>query len=179
MKTSASGVAKMSEMKKRKVFLLYPGFQLLFIFYNLILFGLFSAFMGMRIYNSFRYMFSLGEKAELPAGHPFYQYLNYQQELLLHDLVLSGSIFLLVSLLFAAVLSHKVAGPFHRTRVFLNDFCRTRELRELKFRKFDFFQDIAGLINRALRTAVQKNDSQPLDGHPQEDKSANKKPGKK
>lgn len=136
-------------MKKffRKNYLISPAFQFQFIAMSLLL--TFSIIATIYISNSyfFETFIEKGRAINLPDDHFYFQLIHEQK-------VTMNSFFILLSLMisiavcaFGIFISHRIAGPLHRLKVYF-DKKEMEQERKLNFRKGDYFQDIPIVINR-------------------------------
>lgn len=147
------------EASRRKVILINRSFQLNIIahFIGLATFAI-GAFYAANAWFFYK-LAELGHELQLPADHVFFQFVNAQK-------LQMNWIFLTVSLLVVAVLSvggallsHKVAGPVYRLCQHLKGINEGHTVKDLSFRKGDYFSEIADHINPVLKLVKQeKND---------------------
>ena len=64
---------------------------------------------------------------------------------------------LIVISLFSVFFSHKMAGPVKRIKNTLEAYAKHAPVHPIKLRKGDFFQDLAGLINKAFLRKTDKD----------------------
>jgi hypothetical protein len=113
------------------------------------LLALSSYAMGVKYYFA-RYVQKAQEKG-LPEGHLFYEYLSLQEQDLwrVYGLVVAGT--LVVSVLFSLYYSHRFVGPFQRVRRTLDEYVKTGQWQDLKFRDGDYMQEVGESLNQAIR----------------------------
>ena len=135
---------------KRRAFLINPGFQLRFLAYVV---GS-SLVVIAAIYGALSYFFwkfaRFGEGMQLGADHIYYTFLQEQRAVM-------GGVFLVLALAVVVILSvagllfsHKIAGPIHRLKKHLKAAADTGTYEEVKFRKGDFFPELAEAYNRQI-----------------------------
>lgn len=135
----------------RRKYLIMPAFQLRLIFWNmLITLGIFAVVL-LVIARSMGEMVDMGNEAGLPASHPYFQFA--------HDL--ARNFYIRFSGAFAAgivlagivtlFISHRFAGPIYRLRKYFDGLSRGGPVSEIKFRKNDFLQDFAPVVNATLK----------------------------
>ena len=133
--------------------MIYPRFQLKLIIVNLLtsLLCLFAVILQTTL--AFRAMRDLGIKSNMTPDQPYFQFLDLQEKTFLFYLLLAFAGGSLVSLVATVIYSHRLAGPLVRLRRFFSEIRDTGEFPQdvLKFRKNDYFQDIAPIINDALK----------------------------
>lgn len=137
-----------SRARSRRRLLISPRFQLAFLGWSmLMLFAVIGVFYGGAhvFFQGFR---ELGTAAGLPADHVIFQFLAAQQSQL-------NQVFFWTSLLSASILtvgslwfSHRVAGPVYRLREHLDAMAEGRTFEDVRFRKRDFFPELAQACNR-------------------------------
>lgn len=65
--------------------------------------------------------------------------------------VFISGIYLIVIIVFSLFFSHKMAGPVHRIKQTLDDYTNHKKVSKIHLRKGDYFDELAVLINRALK----------------------------
>ena len=87
----------------------------------------------------------------LPQESLYQQFVNDQRSTL--NVVFLTTLFLVLfaMLLGALIVSHRIAGPLYRLKANLREVANGGEVRELRFRKDDYLQDIVGHYNSAMR----------------------------
>lgn len=134
----------------RKAYLVNPDFQL-----KLIGYALFIALLTIGVfYLSNLYFFwkliEVGKNSKFSPDHPFFMFIG-EQKRLMNSVFLVTALISLGTLIVAGVfLSHRIAGPIYRLKIYLNAIVADQHFRELKFRKGDFFADLAESINQTL-----------------------------
>ncbi len=136
--------------------LVYPKFQLLLIGINLILLLIFVVALYFVIGKAFQEMVSVGEAAQIPPEHIYYQFLDLQQQKIWHYVLIAASFIFFFGGLMTLFVSHRIVGPMIRLKRFFLDIEQKGSFYPLKFRKYDFFSDIPEIINRALRGLRRK-----------------------
>ncbi len=148
----------MALLLREKKFLINPDFQLKFIV-SLVMIAICSMAI---IYLANNYFFETylkkGEALKLPPDHPFFLMIREQKGFM-------AKVFLFVSFTISSALclwglfySHKIAGPLYRLEKYFADHALSKkDLKEIKFREEDFFQEIPASINKFI--AVKKEDT--------------------
>lgn len=135
--------------RKKSSILINPRFQWTLIGYAaavaflilITMYGLFSL--------GFHEFLVMGQQAQLPQDHVYYQFIQMQEatfnRVLLVLSILVGTILVVGGL----VVSHKIAGPIYRMqKEFLGMSEREpTELKKVTFRKGDFFPELAETYN--------------------------------
>ena len=134
-------------MQGRKKYVINPKFQ-----YFMVGFALFQSFVTVGImYALNRHFFTkfkeLGQSANIPGNHIYFQFLNEQQNYMEHALLIVG--FLIGAWLTFSVLllSHRIAGPIYRLTKHMNEISNGKEITDVHFRKKDFFAELAHTFN--------------------------------
>ncbi len=136
------------QKNNRKVYLINPRFQLRF---TGVMTGIaFAAILIFFIANTYFFytLQQLGREAEL--GPAYFQFLAGQQEKMNWIFLATSVVALLAMLVGGLWLSHRVAGPLYRFTRHLEQVGESGELRTVKFRKGDFFPEIADVFNRYM-----------------------------
>ncbi|MBT3984116.1 MAG: methyl-accepting chemotaxis protein [Bacteriovoracaceae bacterium] len=135
---------------KRKVLLINPRFQLIFLLYILVcavlIIGIFS--IGNLLF--FKGFMDTGMSLGLAKEPSFFEFVSAQRQ--------SMNTFLLsLSLMVTAVMgiiglyiSHRVAGPLYRLKIHMDQISEGGERTGVKFRKGDFFTELASSFNKMI-----------------------------
>ena len=142
----------------RRGFLSYPKFQLTLVFVNCMLIFLVILYFIFRTMHNFRFMANMGVEANLESDHPYYRYLEIQENLLINDFLIGGFLCLFLSSIFILFYSHRITGPMVRLRKYLQDACEGKPVGKLTFRKNDDFFDISDLINKFMEISRKKTE---------------------
>lgn len=139
---------------ERKTLLINRKFQLTFLGYMLIMAAVTIAI----IYASNTYFFwmfvELGQSMNLPADHAFFQFLTEQRNSMNWVFLVTALIVMGAMIVGGLILSHRVAGPLHRLDRHMKKVARGSETHEVRFRKGDFFQELARSYNEQLRVLI-------------------------
>ncbi len=158
-------------MIRRFRYLIYPKFQFVLLAANAAMISGFLILTIIFLSYSFEDMVELGKSAGLNPDHVYYQFLKMQGGELFQKLLLSAISAFTLSTLFFLWLSHRLVGPIVGTISFLKRYNETIEKTgkppTLKFRKNDFFQDLATELNRVLQSQsqTQNKNSDQTNGH--------------
>jgi uncharacterized protein involved in cysteine biosynthesis len=119
-------------------------FQLKLLSYFVVLFVLTTISLYSTTFLFFWNMKNKGLSVGIPEGHVYYQFLNNQKHDL--DLLFVGlAAFNLVLLLTVGfVVSHRIAGPIHKVKLFLKD---PKSQEPVQMRQNDFFKELGPLVN--------------------------------
>jgi hypothetical protein len=101
--------------------------------------------------------FSKGQEVGLPPNHIFFQFLHEQQRIMdIIFLVTAGFAFIfLFSVGF--IISNKVSGSMHRMQIHLRQMKQSQKFIPIKFRKGDYFQEVAESLNDFAKDAFKKD----------------------
>lgn len=136
--------------RKWKRILIYPRFQLTMIITNIVLLLVTITAIGVQINRSFAHLREVGVSVGLPATHPYFNFINYQSDMIHNYLLYACVISVLLSIFIMFYFSHRVAGPVVRLISYFKGIRETGENSELKFRDNDYFSELPAEINGAL-----------------------------
>lgn len=143
-------MSKTAERPRRRQYLINPSFQLSFLGYML---GLTGASIAI-FYAANRYFFwrfqSLGETLQLPAGHPYFQFLAKQASTMNVIFLITALVVLAVLLTWGLMLSHRIAGPIYRICKDLKAAKETGDLKPIQMREKDYFQELGTALNHVV-----------------------------
>ncbi len=141
----------------RKNLLIYPKFQLTFLFVNLVILLSTILFVKIQISRTYEYLGKLGAEANLEKGHPYYGFVSLQETTLTQNLWIATVVSAIISIILTLILSHRISGPFTRLKSYFKAITETAEVKPLKFRKGDFFSDVPQIINDAFKKVLSKD----------------------
>ena len=145
---------------RRRTFLINRPFQIKFSFYVCSwIFGL-SLVYPMIIYSLFD--FFLGKAAKNPYG-PALSEIESTRTQIFYLLVLLQLLFLLITFLVSIFVSHRIAGPLYKLKLFMAKL-RDGRTENLTFRTADHFQDLAQSYNE-MADGVQATLSRSFSGN--------------
>ena len=143
-----------SKSRKKSSLLINPKFQWTLISYAAAV----ATFLLCTIYGfityGFRQFMELGIQIDLPKNHPYFRFIEMQQGTF-NEVVLAIAVGVgLVLIAGGIVVSHKIAGPVYRMQKELNRMSGGHpvELKEIHFRKGDFFPELAESFNRLVKS---------------------------
>jgi len=151
--------------KKRKVFLVYPEFQIPLILINIAILAVVLAVIGYQSHRSFLELKEMGVEANLSTGHPYFKFVEMHTRQFYQNLGLGFGVGILSSTFLTLLLSHRLAGPIVRLKRYFEQILRVdaetppasnATVQPLQFRKSDFFAELAPLVNRAVETLKNK-----------------------
>jgi hypothetical protein len=131
----------------RKNFLINPKFQLSFLAYTL---GVSMLTIGF-FYAADAYFFwkfhQLGQGLGLPSNHVFFQFLDEQRATKNTYYAIAAGVTVSFLTIWGMLLSHRVAGPLYRLRKHATSVAQGETMSDVRFRKGDFFQEVADAYN--------------------------------
>ncbi len=138
---------------KRRIVLINKPFQLRFALYMVSWLIAISFIYPLMIANVFDYLFQI--LALDPRGPELSKLSATREELLTELLIIQGSL-IAIAFFISIFMSHKIAGPLYKLKLFLARVSKGDLSQNLYFRKADHFQDIPPVFNimlDALRNA--------------------------
>lgn len=132
---------------KRTTLIINPRFQMIFLTFMIAT----SFFIIFEVYLANSYFFwkfqQLGENLHLTPDNIFFQFLRQQKNSMNWIFVaLSVTVFVSLTIL-GLIFSHRIAGQIHHLKTHLLKSAKTGTLETIKFRKRDFFHEIATAYN--------------------------------
>ena len=91
-----------------------------------------------------------GKVLGLPVDHVYFEFISQQSSFVNTLFIVAAVTVFCVLMLIGIILSHRIAGPLYRLEKHLDYMGETGERRELRFRKDDFFPEVASALNRFL-----------------------------
>jgi len=139
-------------LKNRKLsnFIIYPKFQLALVAINLIINGLTLLIIRMKIMEAMDYLKNLGRDIQLRPEHPFFQFIDRSERIILLNLNFSFLISMLLVTFISIYLSHKIVGPIYNIKRYFFELSKNGWSRPITFRKGDFCHDLPPVINHAI-----------------------------
>lgn len=143
-------------INRRKKFLINPKFQIQFIMFMVFI----AIIAGASMYLSCLYFFwklnELGESFAIPLDNPFFQFISQQQEMMNKIVLVTFVILFIIIMIFGLLYSHRICGPIYRIKEDIKNTPTLEECQKLKFRKNDFFTDLADEFNRMIERFKEK-----------------------
>ena len=96
-------------------------------------------------------MRELGKAAHFPPDHSYFKFISFQQSHVTSNLIIGAIISFVLSAIVTVYISHKMAGPLYRLRIFFHDRSQGLGPNAIHFRKNDYLKDIESYINEALQ----------------------------
>ena len=147
--------------RKKSSYLINPKFQWTLIGYA----ALVAFLILVTVYGLFTYGFhefaQMGQQAGLPPDHVYFQFISMQESTFLRVI---GAIAIMVGLILIVggiMVSHKIAGPIYRMQKEFNTMAANPEveLTPIKFRKGDYFPELADSFNQLVEKWKNKSKS--------------------
>lgn len=142
--------------RKVKSLLINKEFQLTFIILNGVLLTLLTLGYALAIYLFFDNFFTLGLENGLSEDHIFFQFISKQRTDIFIFFTITYISSLILFLYISFKISHKVAGPLYRLNEHLKEVVETGSLKEIKFRKGDYFMEIQDNFNKMVERTNAK-----------------------
>ncbi len=141
---------------QRKVYLINPSFQLRVTSYFIILAVInILVFYGC-VYYFFDMFISKGAELGLPKNHALFLFMKEQLGQMTSVFIFTSLITVFIILVAGVIISHRIAGPMYRLNKDLKEMAKNQELKSLKFRKKDFFQEIPEAFNQVVESFKNK-----------------------
>ena len=132
---------------KRTIFLTNPRFQLSFLGYTLgMAFVIIAVFYAANMYFFLKFI-DKGKEIGLPSSHIFFKFLREQQHTMDIIFIVTAAFAFVFLFMFGFFLSNRVAGSLYRMQDHLHKMRESGQFKELKFRKDDYFHEVADAIN--------------------------------
>ena len=146
---------KRPSLLKRK-FIILPKFQLQLILWNAAI--QVATFWIVVFANEVLVskMKGMGLKAGFPPDHPYYSFVSDLSSNLFAYLAAGLTLSLVFTTLFAVFISHRIAGPIHRVYTHFRGVASNGKYTPIAFRKGDYIEDLAPIINEAFSITSKK-----------------------
>jgi hypothetical protein len=136
---------------KRYKFIINKKLQMKLILYSIgIQLASFATYTAASWYF-FRTFHAMAVEAGLPPQHIFFQFLSKQQYFLNVIFISSAIVLNIIIFLFCLKFSHRVAGPIYNLTQHLNRIETLQDLKNVKFRKGDYFQELEDAFNNFVK----------------------------
>ena len=150
-------VMKKYAISRRKKLLINREFQIPFLAYTsgicLVILAIFFAANQYFFWKFTQQGLSLG----LPPNHTFFVFLGQQKMTMNIIYIVSALLVITATAYYGLYLSNRVAGPLYRLQMHLRNWMAGDRNTVLRFRKNDFFQDIAISVDDALNESKKLN----------------------
>lgn len=139
--------------KERKLAncLILPQFQLTLIVVNILIMTLAFGIIFYQIYISFDQLYAIGRGLRLPENSAFFTLLKNQQNAIEGKLIIAAVISYIFSFVLTILISHRLAGPIYRLKMYFSDMIKQGHTKDLTFRKGDFYSDLPGIVNEGIK----------------------------
>jgi hypothetical protein len=145
-----------TQARTLKRYLVHPRFQLKFIGWMLAI----AALCLVLIYCSnlifLNKLVLIGNNLQLPANHPFFQFISEQEKILLRVFAWTAVGVVMITVGGGLLLSHRIAGPIDRIERHIDGVLSKNKIKEMRFRKKDFFPELAVQVNLLIRR-IERN----------------------
>ena len=141
----------------RRKYLINPSFQIRFVGFMLLI-----AMITVVVFYASNLLFfynfiKIGKDLSFPADHPFFRFIAEQRRTMNWIFAVTSTLAFLTIGIGGLILSHRVAGPLHRFRTHLETLTERGDMREVTFRKRDFFPEIAQTFNRFVKKMLKSD----------------------
>jgi len=141
---------------KRTIFLTNPRFQLSFLGYTLgMAFVIIAVFYAANMYFFLKFI-DKGKEIGLPPTHIFFRFLKEQQHTMDIIFIVTAAFAFVFLFMFGFFLSNRVAGSLYRMQDHLRQMSESGQYKDLKFRKDDYFHEVADAINEFAQNKNKK-----------------------
>lgn len=142
--------------KKGKLWI-YPQFQIKFIFWiaGATILGILFFYLAELYF--LRELVERGKELALSPNHAYFKLVGEQRVLLHKTLVFAGIFLFIYFIIFALILSFRIAGPLIKVRSYFKDLAEGKKITKIQFRKGDFFRDLEDILNKALERNRSKD----------------------
>jgi methyl-accepting chemotaxis protein len=111
-------------------------------------------------YYFFWQLRNFGLDIKLPPEHIYFRFIETQSNKLFLFFIICGLVAIIVVAILGLFLSHKIAGPIHNLKEHLRKSTDGEDLKNLTFRKNDFFMEIPPIVNKFIESKKSKKDDQ-------------------
>lgn len=142
-----------SQHRKKSSLLINPKFQWTLIGYA----SFIAALILLAVYGLFSFGFhefvQIGTQAGLPTDHVYFQFIRMQETTFLRVIAAIALLIAVILIVGGLIISHKIAGPVYRMQKELLSMAEKEpiELRNINFRKGDFFPELAEAFNSLVK----------------------------
>jgi signal transduction histidine kinase len=98
----------------------------------------------------------LGQAIALEPDHIYFRFLEGQSEQMFLIFLICSFVAILLVFILGLMLSHKIAGPIHRLKMYMTDMSQGQELGDLSFRKGDYFLELPPIVNQFVKAVRKK-----------------------
>lgn len=136
---------------KRKHWLIYPSFQFALIRGTTAVLAvcILASIIAVRL--SFSRLHLLARQTSWVQKHTYTELLLYQERQLYLWLFMGAIVAVILSYVITLIISQRLAGPVRRLKRHFEKTGDSGEWSPLEFRKYDYFQELPGIVNSAIR----------------------------
>lgn len=149
-------IQRIFKNRRPSKFLINPKFQLGFLSYILGLAVVNFTIFYASFWVVFENFYKTGQAMNLPPRSFYFQFLNQQHSTLNTVFIIVGVVNTLILVFGGIALSHRVAGPLYRLKSHALSVSEGKTDVDVKFRKYDYFQDLAEAYNVQMREYRKK-----------------------
>jgi uncharacterized protein YneF (UPF0154 family) len=128
--------------------LIYPEIQLRLMAVNLVAVMGVGASALVGLFLATRKLQALGLKGNLPAEHPFFQFLALQNASIFGTVTVVLVVAIVASVIGTLLVSHRMVGPIYRIRKDLTEVAAGKKVQPIRLREGDYLHELVELINR-------------------------------
>lgn len=141
---------------RRKAFIINPKLQYSFLVFSVLMSLIsISIFYFANLYLFWRFE-QTGYSVGIPSGHIFYKFIADQRSLMNTILLIAAPLIIAITCFIGIKLSHRVSGPIYNLTKLLKELNETKELKEVRFRKNDYFLELQDEFNKFIKTNSEK-----------------------
>lgn len=141
---------------KRRQLLINPQFQIKILNYvtglNLTLIAIFTTVNLL----FFERMKAQGISAGLPENHIYFEFLKSQQKDMFYIFLIGAVLSVVIIYWFGFYISNRIAGPIYNATRNMEKIVRGEKVMKIRFRKGDFFPELADRINELIEHLSNK-----------------------
>jgi hypothetical protein len=135
---------------KRKIFFIYPDFQLRFIAWLLIPALANAAVLITSLYLIVNRSKEISTTIGLNSDHLFFAFIDMQREYMFWVYLFTTVMLSVLLIVFGLFLSHRLAGPMVKLRNHITNINSGSEVEHVFLRKNDFFRELLPPLNEHL-----------------------------
>ncbi|HEX4925667.1 MAG TPA: hypothetical protein VFV50_16345 [Bdellovibrionales bacterium] len=145
-------MARRPNNRKPKSLLINPRFQLALIS-KVVIVGLLNVtFLVLAIEHSFQHFRAEGLKMNFPENSFYFSLLEKERLTLFMWIGLAALVNFAILFIGGLLVSHRIAGPLHRLKSHAREVAAGKTLKNVVFRKNDYFLEIADAFNVLLES---------------------------
>ena len=137
--------------KERKKYLIDQKFQISFILKFILLALVNISSFYLISYFFFNDLFAKGKELGLDSGHPYFNFLNDQQSIMIYYFIIVAIVNFGLITCYGIFFSHKIAGPLERISNTLENINNVNDFNEIQFRKNDYIGRFEVSFNQLVK----------------------------